>query len=125
MTRPNITKEMLEQVYNNPKLTLKEKLKVLGCSDNHMYKKLRDYEIPVLYRNKRNNVIVNINGESKCLKEWCDILKINYKYSHNQYKKKGIEYITSKLTKAKELIDYRSEHENIQQVLDEIKRRVK
>lgn len=46
MAKLNIQKELLEQVYTNPKLTLKEKLKVLGCSDNHMYKKLREFGIP-------------------------------------------------------------------------------
>lgn len=30
-------------------------------------------------QNKRNNRVYNINGETHCLKEWCDILNLNYK----------------------------------------------
>ena len=51
-----------------------------------------------------------------------------WKYMWRYENKNGIEDINKAqwyIDKANELIDYRSEHENIQQVLDEIKRRVK
>ena len=51
-----------------------------------------------------------------------------WKYMWRYENKNGVEDINKAqwyIDKANELIDYRSEHENIQQVLDEIKRRVK
>ena len=51
-----------------------------------------------------------------------------WKYMWRYENKNGVEDLKKTewyLNKAKELIDYRSEHENIQQVLDGIKRRVK
>lgn len=30
-------------------------------------------------RNKRNNRNITINGDTRCLKEWCEILNLNYK----------------------------------------------
>lgn len=45
MLKKDISKEMLISVYTNPKLSLKEKLKVLDCSDNYMYGKLNEYGI--------------------------------------------------------------------------------
>lgn len=29
-------------------------------------------------RNRRNNKYITINGETHCLKEWCEILNLNY-----------------------------------------------
>lgn len=29
-------------------------------------------------RNKRNNINYTINGETRCLKEWCELLGLNY-----------------------------------------------
>ena len=51
-----------------------------------------------------------------------------WKYMWRYENKNGVEDISKAqwyVDKSNELIDYRSEHENIQQVLDEIKRRVK
>lgn len=33
-------------------------------------------------RNQRTNRLITINGETKCLKEWCEIYKISYKTVH-------------------------------------------
>lgn len=35
-------------------------------------------------RNKRNNVLITYNGESKCLIEWCDTLNLKYNKMHNR-----------------------------------------
>ena len=52
MAKLNIPKEVIEKTYNNNTLTLKEKLKILGCSDSYMYAKLREFDIPTRYPKK-------------------------------------------------------------------------
>lgn len=42
-------------------------------------------------RNKRNNVLITINNETKTLKEWCIIGNVNYKSAHTQISRHGIE----------------------------------
>ena len=37
-------------------------------------------------RNKRNNVFIEYNGETHCLREWARILKLNYKTIHKRIK---------------------------------------
>ena len=38
-------------------------------------------------RNKRNNMNITINGETHCLKEWCEILNLNYDTVHKRITK--------------------------------------
>lgn len=40
-------------------------------------------------RNKRNNIRLTINGESKCLTEWCEIFGVPFKRTHARYRKYG------------------------------------
>ena len=40
-------------------------------------------------RNRRNNIILVMSGESKCLKEWCDDLDLVYKNVHRRIKYYG------------------------------------
>lgn len=37
--------------------------------------------------NRTNNVYIEYNGEIKTLKQWCDILNIDYKKAHNRIHK--------------------------------------
>lgn len=37
--------------------------------------------------NRTNNVYIEYNGETKTLKQWCDILNIDYKKAHNRIHK--------------------------------------
>lgn len=43
-------------------------------------------------RNKRNNVVITINGETKILQDWCDIYKINPATIRSRVKRKKISY---------------------------------
>ena len=41
-------------------------------------------------RNKRNNIRITINGETKCLTEWCEIFGASFKTVHRRYRRYGI-----------------------------------
>lgn len=41
-------------------------------------------------RNKRNNIRFVINGEDKCLAEWCEIFGVPFKTAHKRYRTSGI-----------------------------------
>lgn len=45
-------------------------------------------------RNRRNNVVVNYNGENKCLKQWCEDLGISRKAVDHCRKRYGLSYQT-------------------------------
>ncbi len=40
-------------------------------------------------RNKRNNIRLVIDGEEKCLTEWCEIFGVPFKTVHNRYRRLG------------------------------------
>ena len=51
-------------------------------------------------RNKRNNVMVEINSETMCLKDWCKKLNIDYKNIHRKLKSLNMtpkEYLSTKI----------------------------
>ena len=53
-------------------------------------------------RNKTNSFIVEIDGESKCLAEWCEIYEINYFTVHQRIAKLGwspIKALTTPISK--------------------------
>lgn len=55
-------------------------------------------------RNKRNNVLLEINGETKCLKDWCTYLGVDYKNFHRKLKKENVgamEYLKRKIERVK------------------------
>lgn len=35
-------------------------------------------------RNKRNNILFTHNGETRCLKDWCEILELKYRTIHKR-----------------------------------------
>ena len=41
-------------------------------------------------RNKSNTVMIEINGESMCLKDWCNKLDLDYKNIHSKLKRLNI-----------------------------------
>ena len=40
--------------------------------------------------NKRNNIRITINGETRCLAEWCEIFGTSFKTVHRRYRFYGI-----------------------------------
>ena len=51
-------------------------------------------------RNKRNTVIIEINGEQMCLKDWCKKLNISYKNIHSKLNKLNVtaeEYLNREI----------------------------
>lgn len=40
-------------------------------------------------RNRRSNLYYTVNNETHCLKEWCEILNLNYPKIYNRIRKYG------------------------------------
>lgn len=54
-------------------------------------------------RNRRSNIYIELNGESKCLTEWCEILDVNYKTIWMRIKRgKSPSQVVSELYKQKQ-----------------------
>ncbi len=49
-------------------------------------------------RNTRRNVFYTINGESKCLVEWCELYGINYKFVWHRINREGWEVVAALTT---------------------------
>lgn len=43
-------------------------------------------------RNRSNSIMIKINGDTKCLQEWCDIYKINRETVRSRVKRYGISW---------------------------------
>lgn len=55
-------------------------------------------------RNKRNTVLIEINGECMCLKDWCNKLDLDYKNIHSKFKRTNLtpkEYLQREIDRIK------------------------
>ena len=50
-------------------------------------------------RNRRNTVFLTINGETKCVAEWCESIKISQYTIYWWIRKKGKEYAEQRIKK--------------------------
>ncbi len=48
---------------------------------------IRFADLVTQQRNKRDSVIVEIDGVKRCLKEWCEVYGVNYKRTHSRVRK--------------------------------------
>lgn len=89
----------LEDMGEKPKgLTLERKDVNKGyCPENCIWATQKRQQ-----RNKRNNLYITINGQTKCLSEWCEIYNINVQTVHSRIKRGGWDEVRAITTPSRE-----------------------